>query len=214
MKLFNSVLIFTLSVIFFACQKKDEIPPILALKDADTLYHVLNSTFKDPGATATDETDGNISSSIYVDNQVNENKVGEYTVTYRVVDQAGNEAKPLTRWVFVKNQGYYYSGLYNTKETQIFPGNENCEYNILVLADSSINFGLSFSNLTCNFGGPAFTQVNDTVIILPYQVLTDTIKSISIQGNGKINDTLMQINYTLTDGDLTELWKATFERQK
>ena len=87
------------------------------------IVHILNSVYNDAGATATDETDGNISSNIYIDNQVNEDKIGEYPVTYRVVDQAGNEANPITRWVSVYNEGYIYSGNYSLQETRVYPSN-------------------------------------------------------------------------------------------
>ncbi len=105
MKIYYPVLLFICTVILFACQKNDDVPPILTLNGQDSLSTILNSVYNDAGATATDETDGNISSNIYIDNQVNEDKIGEYTVTYHVVDQAGNEANPITRWVSVYNEG-------------------------------------------------------------------------------------------------------------
>ena len=175
---------------------------------------ILNSVYNDAGATATDETDGNISSNIYIDNQVNEDKIGEYTVTYQVVDQAGNEANPITRWVSVYNEGYIYSGNYSLKETRVYPSNAVCQYDIATNVDSTINFGLIFSSFACDFGVPVFAQVSDTTIILPYQVMADSLTSLSLQGHGYINDSLIYIDYTLTKNDSTELWNATFERLK
>ncbi len=93
-------------IIVVSCNKTDDTPPIIFMNGADTLFHVLNQPYDDEGATATDETDGNITYNIYVDNPVNVDKVGWYTVTYKVIDEAGNEAAPATRDVFVYNEAY------------------------------------------------------------------------------------------------------------
>jgi hypothetical protein len=214
MKILYSTLVLLLSVFIFSCEKKDDLPPILTLNGNDSVAVILNSKYKDEGAFATDEKDGNITANIFIVNTVNEDKIGVYTVTYSVVDKAGNEAKPLTRWVLVYNQGYTYSGYYALKETQIYPGSETCQYQIAANADSTRNYGLVFSSLACNFGQPVFAQIQNSTIILPFQLLANTVSSFSIQGNGTINDTLISINYTLTENDSTELWNATFEKLK
>ena len=51
------------------------------------------SSFNDPGATATDNKDGDITSQIKVSGSVDTSKVGEYTLTYQVTDKAGNKAE-------------------------------------------------------------------------------------------------------------------------
>jgi hypothetical protein len=208
------ILIIVTCFLYTGCKEKDEIPPILTLNESDTLNHVLNSIYVDPGATAMDDMDGNISSNIYTENWVNKDKVGEYTVTYQVVDEAGNEAKPLTRWVFVYNQGRSYSGIYNVSETQIYPGNGSCDYSIFLVADSVINYGLVFSNFMCNLNKPIYAQVIDTIIVIPLQLIADTVGTIGIQGYGMISDTLIQLNYTKTEDDIFEAWNAIIERQK
>jgi hypothetical protein len=214
MKIFIPVLFLIIIIGLFSCKVNDDIPPILTLTDSDTLYHALNAAYVDKGAKALDDTDGDISKNIYIDNQVDENKIGEYTMTYHVIDQAGNEAQPLTRWVFVYNQGYVFTGNYSLKETQVYPENLNCQYEIATNVDSTINFGLTFSSFACNFGDPVFAQVNDTTIILPYQILADSLTSLILQGHGYINDSLIYINYTLTKSNSYETWNATFERLK
>lgn len=212
MKILFPTLLFIFLIIIMSCQKKDDLAPLLTLKGSDSIVHNLNSKYVDEGATATDETDGNISSNIYIDNQVNENKIGGYTVTYHVVDQAGNEANPITRWVSVKNQGEIYSGYYSLKETQFYPSTAVCQFDIATNVDSTINFGLTFSSFACDFGEMVFAQVSDTSIILPYQVIADSVTSFTLQGSGFINDSIININYTLTKNNIPELWNATFER--
>jgi len=61
----------------------------------------VGETYVDDGATALDNYDGNITTSISVVNPVNTATVGEYTVTYNVSDAAGNAAVQVTRTVNV-----------------------------------------------------------------------------------------------------------------
>ena len=61
----------------------------------------VGSTFTDPGATALDAGDGDLTSSIVVSGSVDTSTVGTYTVTYNVSDTSGNAADPVTRTVNV-----------------------------------------------------------------------------------------------------------------
>ena len=61
----------------------------------------MGGSYSDPGATASDNIDGNITSSIVTVNPVNTAVVGTYTVTYNVSDAAGNAATQVTRTVYV-----------------------------------------------------------------------------------------------------------------
>jgi Bacterial surface protein, Ig-like domain/HYR domain len=59
-----------------------------------------HSTYTDAGATATDDTDGNLTSAIVISNVVNTATVGTHTVVYSVSDAAGNRTTA-TRMVHV-----------------------------------------------------------------------------------------------------------------
>jgi hypothetical protein len=61
----------------------------------------LGAVYTDAGATAIDNVDGDITDRITVDNPVNTNVAGTYTVTYSVEDLAGNAATA-TRTVTVQ----------------------------------------------------------------------------------------------------------------
>ena len=61
----------------------------------------VNEKFTDPGATATDNKDGDLSSKIKVEGRVDTSKAGTYKITYTVEDAAKNVAK-VTRTVIVK----------------------------------------------------------------------------------------------------------------
>ncbi len=77
--------------------------PVLSRIGADTVYTEVGSVYTDLGATASDFFFGSITSSITVTSTVNINKVGAYTVTYQVMDAAGNAAVSISRTVMVRD---------------------------------------------------------------------------------------------------------------
>jgi hypothetical protein len=63
---------------------------------------LTGTAYTELGATATDNVDGNITASIVIDaSAVDTSTVGSYTVTYNVMDAAGNAATEVTRTVNV-----------------------------------------------------------------------------------------------------------------
>jgi hypothetical protein len=80
----------------------DTTPPVITLIGAATINLELGDSFTDPGATASDNVDGDLTSSIIVGGDtVNTNIVGSYVITYNVSDAAGNAATEVTRTVNV-----------------------------------------------------------------------------------------------------------------
>ena len=78
-----------------------EIPLITLIGDA-TINLLLDDPFTDPGATALDEVDGDLTSSIVVGGDTVDTAVeGAYVITYDVSDSQGNEAIQVTRTVNV-----------------------------------------------------------------------------------------------------------------
>ena len=63
----------------------------------------VGTTYTDAGATAIDNYDGDITSSIVTVNPVDTAVVGVYTVTYNVTDANGNSAATVTRIVTVED---------------------------------------------------------------------------------------------------------------
>ena len=73
--------------------------PVITLLGESEVSLELGSTYTDAGATAIDNIDGDITSSIEIVNNVDINTVGTYTVTYNVSDAAGNAALQVIRSV-------------------------------------------------------------------------------------------------------------------
>ena len=80
----------------------DIVAPVITLTGSDTINVTLGDAFTDPGATATDNVDGDITASIIVaGDTVDVNTAGTYTIIYNVSDAAGNPATEVTRTVTV-----------------------------------------------------------------------------------------------------------------
>jgi Bacterial surface protein, Ig-like domain/Bacterial Ig-like domain/GEVED domain len=75
--------------------------PVITLAGSDPVDIELGTAYADAGATASDNIDGDITASIATVNPVDINTVGSYTVTYNVVDTAGNAATQVSRTVNV-----------------------------------------------------------------------------------------------------------------
>jgi hypothetical protein len=76
-------------------------PVISLIGDAD-VSHAQGKPYTDAGATATDDVDGDITSSITTSGTVTTGTAGTYTITYSVSDSAGNAATQVTRTVTVE----------------------------------------------------------------------------------------------------------------
>jgi hypothetical protein len=87
-----------------SCKKTsgDKTAPVITLTGPASIYVDKGTPYNDAGATAMDETDGDISGSIKVFNPVNINVEDTYWVTYNVSDKAGNAATEVKRKVEVK----------------------------------------------------------------------------------------------------------------
>ncbi len=84
-------------------QGSDINPPVITLIGAATIRHGLWTTYRDPGATATDAEDGDLTAAIVVGGDtVNGDRAGTYVITYNVSDSAGNAAAEVTRTVIVE----------------------------------------------------------------------------------------------------------------
>jgi hypothetical protein len=116
-----------------------------------------NSTFNDLGATASDDTDGDITNNIITNNSVDVSIVGSYFVTYDVIDLAGNSADQVTRTV------------------NIISFNSSLPF-INLLGSSSIT--LTKGDIFSDFGATASDDVDGDItnqILISGSVDTDTV---------------------------------------
>ncbi|MCH9698017.1 MAG: IPTL-CTERM sorting domain-containing protein [Gammaproteobacteria bacterium] len=81
----------------------DTTAPVVTIIGSDPIMLNFGDPFNDPGATATDLVDGDLTATISVNNPVNSSVAGSYQVTYSVTDNAGNTGSA-TRTVLVDTQ--------------------------------------------------------------------------------------------------------------
>ncbi len=80
----------------------DTTPPVITLFGDNPQVITTGTAYTELGATATDNVDGNITASIVIDaSAVDTSTLGSYTVTYNIMDAAGNAATEVTRTVTV-----------------------------------------------------------------------------------------------------------------
>lgn len=68
----------------------DTTPPVLTLSGDETMKVVARSEFTEPGFTAEDNRDGDLTTEVQVTGTVDVNLCGSYTLCYTVTDAAGN----------------------------------------------------------------------------------------------------------------------------
>jgi prepilin-type N-terminal cleavage/methylation domain-containing protein len=87
------------------------IPPVITLLGGNSITIYVGDAYTDPGATASDDIDGDITSNIQVTSNLNSTIPGTYTITYNVVDSSGNAASPVTREVIVQGLDPRYNAI-------------------------------------------------------------------------------------------------------
>lgn len=77
----------------------DLLPPVVTLNGETTIKLPINSEYTEPGYTALDETDGDITNLVQINSNLDVTKVGYYELVYTAVDKAGNISNIATRSV-------------------------------------------------------------------------------------------------------------------
>ncbi len=98
---FLAVFIFTTFFTTPVSADVDTTPPVITLVGSASITLTIGDPYTDTGATALDDTDGDITAIITVVNPVNTTVAGTYTVSYDVQDLASNIATTVTRTVIV-----------------------------------------------------------------------------------------------------------------
>lgn len=79
----------------------DTLAPVMTMNGDSEMYISAGKTFTDPGVTALDQGDGDLTDAVEVSGSVDVYHAGEYTLTYTSTDQAGNSTS-LQRLVHVE----------------------------------------------------------------------------------------------------------------
>lgn len=77
----------------FTIDAPDVTPPVIQLTGGTPVELAYGQPFAEPGWTATDNADGNLTATVVVDGQVNVLLPGDQQLSYTVVDQSGNRTQ-------------------------------------------------------------------------------------------------------------------------
>ncbi len=155
---------------FTGCKKDDTTAPVVTLKGSASENSVLNAAYSDPGATASDDEDGDISSSVVVSGTVNKDLAGTYTLTYTATDAAGNEGKT-TRTVKVVNSSENLAGSYTGVDTAPYPGTAGSSFPVTLTASGTTNNRLIVSKFANYLNAGVYINVSGSLVSVPSQVV-------------------------------------------
>jgi hypothetical protein len=78
---------------------KDVTKPVITLYGDQTVYLLVGTPYFEPGFSAEDDVDQDLTDQVTVTGSVNANVIGTYTIRYNVTDGSGNAAQEATRAV-------------------------------------------------------------------------------------------------------------------
>ncbi len=125
---------------------EDKTAPVITLKGDNPLTLQAGESYIEPGATAVDDTDGNVTVNVATDlanelnSGINKNRLGTYHVTYTAEDKAGNQSS-VKRTVYVRvsaDKKINDTGV-NWGADTLSTNNTNCQ-------------GMSIAEQDCSFG--------------------------------------------------------------
>jgi hypothetical protein len=149
-----------LTVLASGCKKDDVTAPVITVTGSNPMTHNLGAAFTDPGATAVDDVDGDI--TVVATGTVNINAAGSNTITYTATDAAGNSATA-TRVVNVVMTRDAILGNYSTTTTcTAYPYNTVATNTTFKTNSSASKFVIDMfyfngGTLTCTLAGSAVT---------------------------------------------------------
>ena len=160
----------------------DTTKPTITMKGNSSDTISLNSPYIDPGVTASDDIDGDISSRVTVVGTVDKDRRGGNYIYYTVKDAAGNSAQAV-RYVYVRNDAYKFEGNYNVV-SNCGSGFNGLNSTCTIEASSSTNTKITLSNQqfqTSGFG--VALLVSGTSISMYTQLVGSSLAS----GTGTIS---------------------------
>lgn len=232
MKTKISILTITLvastALMFTGCGTDDLSTPTIVLDGDDPMEIILGDTWTDPGFTATDDEDGDISANVVVDDtDVDTDEIGEYEVSYTVSDDAGNVGTT-TRVVRVVMGKSTYLGIYSVHEICDMDGDG-------IYGEADVDYEINDYTVTISAGGdpdellfenfgaygtgvvvPVFFQgtLNDELVVDDYNLPGSTIY---FNADGQVTTGIVgtiefDLDYTAEDGVDIVPCQATFEK--
>ena len=203
--------LFGASIFLTSCSKdEDTIAPILSLLGDADITIAKDAIWSDPGFTASDDEDGDITSKVTTSGTVDVTTPGHYHITYTVSDEAGNTSS-VERSVTVSWTGAQLAFNYNA--------DEDCSgltstYTVISTASSSTFSGVmsGFAEFPSPPAVTTFSVVGNEVTI-PTQFPNGAGSDYELFGSGTIafsgSTITWTINYTVTQVSTSTVTNCT-----
>ncbi len=196
-----SLFLLVVSGVFVACKDDaDTTAPVITLNGANPQSLEMLTAYAESGATANDDQDGNITSSIVIDATEIDNKLpASYEVHYNVSDAAGN-ATDVHRIVTVIATANALAKSYNVKDT--------CGTGVAAIpfaypqSMTVVNPTRILFNKFADYSGNTTVYANinsDGTITIPSQSVLDIgslTEDHTFQGTGYVTETGIYLEYT------------------
>ncbi|MBP7849067.1 MAG: DUF5011 domain-containing protein [Lentimicrobiaceae bacterium] len=216
----KNIILLMLGVLIAAssCEKKDTQAPLVKIIGDNPMIVSLNTAqITDPGATAKDDEDGDLTSAIQTESNVNLNKKGGYSIRYYVKDNAGNTGEAY-RGVNVVNRAEFLAKKYNVNDNKVDPQGTPIISNFTdqIVTSDSINDRFIVSKFGNHVNGTVYINRTGNLLSIPQQELTcgDPPVFRRFLGTGTILDsTQFVVNYTETIGSTVYTGSSTYVRR-
>ncbi len=141
--------------------------PVITLVGASSVNISIGGDYIDAGIQAIDNVDGDISNNVQIDNPVDTNTPGTYTIRFNVSDNTGNSAVEVTRTVVVTNPNNWTNELAKNKYLEV--AQNICQNNNPVYLGLGIEVNTYYGSNPEDFDR----------FVEQYKIMYDTIKASS-----------------------------------
>jgi hypothetical protein len=181
--------------------------PTITLNGNSSITQYLNQVFTDPGFSANDIEDGNITSNVVTSGNVNIDSVGIYTLTYVVADSQGKKDST-SRTVKIVNNLDYMNGQFACLTNNLTSG-ASYSWITTITASNSVNNKITVSKISDCF--PANVEVtynptNDSIFMVSQSFTCDrpfdpssTLHTYEGKGKLILNGTNIKVELFYTD---------------
>lgn len=157
--------------------------PVITMNGPSELIIYVGTVYTDLGATASDPVEGDLSSVMIVNNIVNTEDPGDYTVTYDVTNAAEAAAIQVVRLVHVFPLEEYQAVLNSSTNldalhTEVVVGDNS--------GDATLNIPESVTRPTINFAALSETSGDNKIVTTTAELIID----VATGGSGNVNVTL------------------------
>lgn len=181
--------------------QKDTEKPVIELFGDKTITIKVGDTYKEPGAVATDNVDGDITKKIKITGKVDTKKEGEYVIKYTVSDKAGNKATVERKVIVEKKEEEPKEDDNKNTPTDNNTNNDNNNYYRDTIAPI-ITFNISDAYQNICTGNSVNISVNGPYGYVARDNVDGNITSrVSVTGDTGIINTpgVYNLYYTVTD---------------